>query len=160
MAIGQDFVTIFTTPDFVRAEIPSSNCRANARGMAKLASIMANKGHGLMSEDAWREMHAEANFDLALDGLVHFNFTKGGVNHFVNSCDATEIDKEHFNKNREGYYGWFGYGGSLVQWHPELKIGFAFIPTLMNGLELVNERGGVLQQIVKDCCLNAKDIIK
>ena len=76
MAIGQDFVTIFTTPDFVRAEIPSSNCRANARGMAKLASIMANKGHGLMSEDAWREMHGDANFDLALDGLVHFNFTK------------------------------------------------------------------------------------
>ena len=44
-----------------------------------------------------------------------------------------------------------------MQWHPELKIGFAFIPTLMNSTELVNERGGVLQQIVKDCCVKNKD---
>ena len=66
MAIGQDLVTSFTTPDFVKgnacknnmfdytcivsiyikisAEISSSNCRGNARSMAKLASIMANKG--------------------------------------------------------------------------------------------------------------------
>ena len=66
MAIGQDLVTSFTTPDFVKgnacknnmfdhtyivsiyikisAEVSSSNCRGNARSMAKLASIMANKG--------------------------------------------------------------------------------------------------------------------
>ena len=37
------------------------------------------------------------------------------------------MDKDHFNKNREGYFGWFGYGGSIMQWHPELKIGFAFV---------------------------------
>ena len=55
-------------------------------------------------------------------------------------------------QNREGYYGWMGYGGSIVQWHPELKIGFAFLPTLMSSIDMVNERGGVLQQIVKDCC--------
>ena len=59
------------------------------------------------------------------------------------------------NQNREGYYGWMGYGGSVVQWHPELKIGFAFIPTLMSGVEVTNERGAVLQQIVKDCCTKA-----
>ena len=67
MAIGQDLITSFTTPDFVKgnaykndmfdnipiilsiyitisAEVSSSNCRASARSMAKLASIMANKG--------------------------------------------------------------------------------------------------------------------
>ena len=85
-------------------------------------------------------------------GRLHFNFTKGGVNYYKNSSDATPMDKNHFNKNREGYYGWFGYGGSLVQWHPDLKIGFAFIPTLVVQIDMVNERGGVLQQIVKDCC--------
>ena len=66
--------------------------------------------------------------------------------------DDVEDSEIAMNKGREGYYGWFGYGGSVVQWHPELKIGFAFIPTFMTGVELVNERGAVLQQIVKDCC--------
>ena len=57
-----------------------------------------------------------------LDGECRSNFTKGGVN--LHSIPKDARDSEiAFNKNREGYYGWFGYGGSLVQWHPELKIG-------------------------------------
>ena len=86
--------------------------------------------------------------------MLHFNFTKGGVNYYHNSSEATSLDKNHFNKNREGYYGWFGYGGSIMQWHPELKIGFAFIPTFLNITERFNNRGAVLQQIVKDCAQN------
>ena len=67
-------------------------------------------------------------------------------------ANSFEID---MNGNREGYYGWFGYGGSIVQWHPELKIGFSFVQTLLSDIEMVNERGAVLQQIVKDCCTKA-----
>ena len=83
-------------------------------------------------------------------GHVRSEFTKGGANLFKIPKDARapEID---FNGNREGFYGWLGYGGSIVQWHPELKIGFAFVPTLINGIEIGNERGAALQQIVKDC---------
>ena len=68
-------------------------------------------------------------------GRLHFNFTKGGVNYYKNSSDATPMDKNHFNKNREGYYGWFGYGGSIMQWHPELKIGFAFVNIYFKNLK-------------------------
>ena len=90
------------------------------------------------------------------------------------------MDKDHFNKNREGYFGWFGYGGSIMQWHPELKIGFAFVifekfkniillrkkkilifflsqvPTFLNVTERFNDRGAVLQEIVKECVQNEK----
>ena len=89
------------------------------------------------------------------------------------------MDKDHFNKNREGYFGWFGYGGSIMQWHPELKIGFAFVifekfkniilrkkkilifflsqvPTFLNVTERFNDRGAVLQEIVKECVQNGK----
>ena len=45
------------------------------------------------------------------------------------------MDKDHFNKNREGYFGWFGYGGSIMQWHPELKIGFAFVNSILKILK-------------------------
>ena len=87
-----------------------------------------------------------------LGGYCRSNFTKGGVNlHLIPKDDATDAEID-MNKGREGYYGWFGYGGSVVQWHPELKIGFAFIPTLLTGVEMVNQRGAVLQKIVKDCC--------
>ena len=45
------------------------------------------------------------------------DFKMGGPVEAVDD-KATDIDKEHLNKNREGYYGWFGLGGSLMQWHP------------------------------------------
>ena len=47
-----------------KGEIPSANCHGSARGMAKLASIMANQGQtkdnhekNLMSLETWKNMH-------------------------------------------------------------------------------------------------------
>ena len=48
------------------------------------------------------------------------------------------------------------FEGSILQWHPEMKIGFAFIPTYLHLHDPANTRGGVLQQIVKDCILANK----
>jgi hypothetical protein len=39
-----------------------------------------------------------------------------------------------------------GLGGSIFQWHPEKKIGFAFVPTSLHALDIVNERGNIYQQ--------------
>ena len=153
--LGQKFIDAYNSPDFTKAEISSVNFRANARGIAKLASIMANEGQGLLTQEAWKEMHGEPKFSNVTIG--HFNFTKGGVNYFENSTNATDVDKNLFNKNREGYFGWYGYGGSIMQWHPEFKIGFAFIPTFLNITEVCNMRGAVLQKIVKDCAKNEKE---
>ena len=75
-------------------------------------------------------------------------FTKGGVCLFESLPDATEFEKDHANKNREGFYGWMGYGGSIFQWHPGLKIGFCFVPTVLFQIDLLNERGAELQQLV------------
>ena len=54
---------------------------------------------------------------------------------------------------REGWYGWFGLGGSLMQWHPDLKIGFGFCPSFMNAEDVLNQRGATLQNIVKQCIM-------
>jgi len=149
------FPALASSAPWRKAEFPSANFQANARGCAKLASIMSLKGDSLMSEKTWDEMHSEPTTAEILKlhgGNCRSNFTKGGVNlHFIPENNATDSEIA-LNKDREGYYGWMGYGGSVVQWHPELKIGFAFIPTLMSGVEMVNERGAVLQKIVKDCC--------
>jgi len=45
------------------------------------------------------------------------------------------------NQGREGFFGWMGLGGSIFQWHPERRIGFAYVPTSLNLLDIVNERG-------------------
>ena len=86
---------------------------------------------------------------------IRTQFTKGGICLFKNLPDANYWEKEKFNKNCEGFYGWMGAGGSIFQWHPELEIGFAFIPTFLHALDMFNERGAKLQQLVKDCCINA-----
>lgn len=52
---------------------------------------------------------------------------------------------------REGFIGWMGYGGSVMQWHPELKIGFGYVPSDFNVLDFNNTRGARLQRVVKQC---------
>ena len=97
---------------------------------------------------------SQLSFLYSLAFNLRTRFTKGGLCYFENLPDASEEERNNFNKNREGFYGWYGHGGSVFQWHPELKIGFAFIPTHLNPLEIANERVAVLQQLVKDCVLN------
>ena len=52
-------VNIACSAPWRQAEISSANFQANARGGAKLASIMALKGESLMSQTTWEEMHSE-----------------------------------------------------------------------------------------------------
>jgi len=44
-----------------------------------------------------------------------------------------------------------GLGGSIFQWHPHYKIGFGYVPTSLNVLDLVNERGKAYQTEVLRC---------
>ena len=95
---------------------------------------------------------------ILLLGGPRSNFTKGGVNFHILPNDPREVELGNIlniNKNREGFYGWMGLGGSIVQWHPELKIGFAFVPTLLDTMDMFNARGAALQQIVKDCSVKS-----
>ena len=156
--VTQEFIDVYNSPDVTKAELPSSNIRANARSLAKLASIMANKGQGIMSPEAWNEMHSQPQFyymGTSNDTLFVTNFTKGGVNYFENPSTLSDFDSRNkINRNREGYFGWFGAGGSIMQWHSELKIGFVFIPTFLNTIESFNFRGAILQGLVKKCAIN------
>ena len=110
----------FCSPECRMAEIPSANGNCSARGLAKVAAMMANKGtfNGatFLSQVAWESMHADPK-DGELSAGWSEKFTQGGV--------------AQYGGNRTGYYGWCGYGGSAFHWHPELKIGFAYTCTLL-----------------------------
>ena len=98
-------------------------------------------------------------------GMVTY-YTKGGLNRFTHSDkqgDANDETKnpyfvkdknltkeinEQANNKRDGWYGWMGFGGSVLQWNPEHKIGFAYVPQDLFVCDLVNLRAAVLQELV------------
>ena len=56
---------------------------------------------------------------------------------------------------RAGYYGWVGFGGSVMQWNPKFNIGFGYIPSLLEWYEFNNHKGANLQQLVVECAKTA-----
>ncbi len=52
---------------------------------------------------------------------------------------------------RSGFYGWMGLGGSVFQWNPSLRIGFAYTPTLMLWHDDACVKGAQLQEAVANC---------
>jgi hypothetical protein len=93
----------------------------NAKGLAKLAAYMANKGklgeHQLLKESTWNQFHSEPK--IALDALYfgrkgYTNFTKGGVQKYSQDdlknqgkfIKSVEQMESAMNSLRNGWYGW------------------------------------------------------
>ncbi len=150
---GAGGIAGFNEPAIAMGETPSANTHANARGLARLAAFMASggtlSGQQLLGNSAWQALHA-APVQREMN-LFNTAFTQGGVAAFGQVQDAgSELDRGA-NQGREGFYGWFGLGGSIFQWHPEHRIGFGYVPTSLNILDVVNERGKAYQQEVVRC---------
>lgn len=150
---GMKKIAFFNAPAVAMGETPSANTNSSARGLAKIAAMMAAGGKWAgteyINDQAWKAMHEDP---LEADmGFVTTNFTQGGVALFTEPTQkSTKIDKG-LNAGREGFYGWMGLGGSIFQWHPQYKIGFGYVPTSLNVLDLVNERGKAYQAAVLRC---------
>ena len=56
-----------------------------------------------------------------------------------------------FKSGRDGFVGWLGFGGSVLQWHPGRNIGFGYTVTLLTWWDLVNTNGRKLQKEVVTC---------
>ncbi len=150
---GMKRVDFFNESAVAMGETPSAAANASARGLAKVAAMMAAggtfEGREFLSAEGWAAMHAHPL--KASMGFSDSNFTQGGVNLFTHqSPEASEIDQA-FNNGRVGFYGWMGFGGSIFQWNPEREIGFAFVPTSLHVLDLFNERGETYQAEVLRC---------
>ncbi len=150
---GMKGIGFFNERSVAMGETPSAGAKCSARGLAKLAAVMAARGRWkereVVSEAGWKAMH-DAPVE-AFMGFAPTAFTQGGVNRFREvGPNATTLERA-FNTGREGYYGWMGLGGSIFQWHPGHEIGFAFVPTALHVLDILNERGKVYQAEVLRC---------
>ena len=150
----EDIVNFFNQEIIAQGESSSFNANCSARGLAKVAAMMAAHGNldgkEYLSESAWQSLHANAD-PKSMGGTVTTHFTQGGLNLFTMKGSKKNMRDRSLNRNREGFYGWMGLGGSIFQWHPEQRIGFAFVPTSMHMIDLYNERGKVYQEEVLRC---------
>ena len=118
-----------------------------------LAAVMANNGklgeQRLLGEQAYEALHSAPvpRSMMALDTT----FTQGGLATFPATKTTDNALTRGLNQGREGFYGWMGLGGSIFQWHPQKRIGFAYVPTSLNVLDLANERGKSYQAEVVKC---------
>ena len=151
--IKEEGFGVFDSPDYLQAQIPSAGAKCSARGLAKLAAAMANggqiQGHRVLNEFALNAMHAEP-VERSMT-IMENNFTQGGLAQFKESDAAKGPLEAGISAGRGGFYGWLGLGGSVFQWHPEHRIGFAYVPTALNPIDVFNERGKSYQKEVLRC---------
>lgn len=150
---GMKGIRFFNKPDVARGETPSANATCSARGLAKIGAMMAARGRWadtrILTDEAWNALHARPVRKEM--GLITTSFTQGGVNAFTKEGAHGDKLERAFNEGREGFFGWMGLGGSVFQWNPEREIGFAYVPTSLHVLDLLNERGKIYQAEVLRC---------
>lgn len=150
---GMKKIEFFNEPVIAMGETPSANANCSARGLAKIAAMMASRGKWdgteYLNEAAWNALHGDPiEADMMLDTTT---FTQGGVALFSECTQDSPMFKKALNQGREGYYGWMGFGGSIFQWHPKHEIGFGYVPTSLNVFDILNERGKAYQAEVVKC---------
>ena len=88
-----------------------------------------------------------------MSGKMPTSFTQAGLNVFKDPAISEE--KDGFS-GRDGFVGWMGLGGSVFQWHPERKISFAYVPTLVDWTDFNNGKALKLQRAVVQCASRRK----
>ncbi|MFT4798701.1 MAG: CubicO group peptidase (beta-lactamase class C family), partial [Candidatus Azotimanducaceae bacterium] len=105
-------------------------------------------GTEYLNDDAWTALHGEPlERDMGFSNTI---FTQGGLAQFPKIAPPGAA-AQAFKAGREGYFGWMGLGGSIFQWQPEHQIGFGYVPTSLNVLDLFNERGKSYQAVALRC---------
>eukprot|EP00299_Pterocystis_sp_00344_P019913 c9834_g1_i9.p1 GENE.c9834_g1_i9~~c9834_g1_i9.p1 ORF type:complete len:270 (+),score=63.32 c9834_g1_i9:683-1492(+) len=144
-------------------EIPSANGVTNARAIAKIANVLANRGRAdgvqLLSESAFERAHEHSPhpvFDEAVrrdihlcnggwgkgtcDGSGLFGITIPDDNRFLDRFP--ELDKDST--------GWCGAGGSLFQWNAEKNYAIGYVMNTM-GMQLVVDRPILIRNALMHC---------
>ena len=84
---GMRGIGFFNERSVSMGETPSAAAKCSARGLARIAAMMAARGRWggreVLTADAWQAMHAEPV--VADMGFAKTRFTQGGVNQFVDT---------------------------------------------------------------------------
>jgi len=155
--LAQSMADCANDPIIKQGEGPSYNGQCCARGLALIGAAMANKGNlngvEIIGEKGWESLHANPIIRPTFS-IATTNFTQGGVD-LIQPQDAVQSNPNHKAiRGPEGFYGWMGFGGSVFQWHPGYKIGFAYVPVLLTVYDMENLKAKKLQEEVMNCYQN------
>eukprot|EP00127_Corallochytrium_limacisporum_P006798 Clim_evm13s236 gene=Clim_evmTU13s236 len=116
---------------WLRGLSPSANGYSNARGCARIAGCIANGGT------------IDGVTLISKEGLAKAMETDG--RHLCKVCsyefEFTRCGWAFFEEEASGCYGWGGYGGSLVLFHPELNLGFSYVMCATGTAAIGDHRG-------------------
>jgi hypothetical protein len=117
-----------------------------------------------MSHETWNAMHKDPAIAVHFAMVIRSMFSQGGVCFFdweklqkhnednkysdiaqelASIADVKQAEGQIYG-GREGFVGWMGFGGSVFQWHPEMEIGFGFVPFDYNWVDNRNTKAGKL----------------
>eukprot|EP00122_Pirum_gemmata_P002963 Pgem_evm1s2676 len=133
------------------AELPSANGHASAKALAMLARCITEGG---WSADGKCQIISEEGLAEAQSGKVNKWMNLVQNNAFGNAGWCHFSKNTTLNKSRDGWTGWMGVGGSVVQWHNANRISFSYTPNMLE-VAFNNPRGMELQEIALEC---AEDI--
>ena len=113
----------------------TSGGQSNAKSLAKLAAVMANRGSRfgvtLMSEESWEKAHAE--YPPTTDEVIAYNgklpMTKAGFGADLPSYMFERTD--HVLTSTGKWFGWGGASGATMMWNPERDMAIALRTTCM-----------------------------
>eukprot|EP00092_Neocalanus_flemingeri_P004302 GFUD01004625.1.p1 GENE.GFUD01004625.1~~GFUD01004625.1.p1 ORF type:complete len:457 (+),score=129.58 GFUD01004625.1:76-1446(+) len=155
------FITsFFNSTKWRQGESPHGNVHASARGLGKLAAAMANGGTlggvEILSLEGWNHLHGNPVIqeDATMSGC-RTEFTQTGVNMFNDYPDDV-MGERILKSGRNGFVGWMGFGGSVMQWHPRLNLGFGYTCTLLTWWDLANTKARKLQKEATRCAVLVK----
>ena len=83
-------------------------------------------------------------------------FTQAGVNKFKGYPDD-KVAERMIKSGRDGFIGWLGSGGSVMQWHPGHNLGFAYTCTNFAWWDLPNSKARQLQRETVKCVVSLKE---
>lgn len=133
--------------EWLMAELPSNNGLANARGLAKAGSILANHGtvggKTFLSEETARLAWTEQIYthDLILDEPIRFGLGFG-------------ISSPEWPMPFPNVFHWGGYGGSQIAMCPDNRASWSYVPNLFYGGAPNQERSVPLSEAVGRCIEN------
>ncbi|KAJ3338117.1 hypothetical protein HDU93_009988 [Gonapodya sp. JEL0774] len=136
---GQD---AFRMKEFLRCESPSASTLSNGRALATLGALMAAGGtfkgythikNPATLKEAYSHAETVATTDIVTGFSIHY--TKAGFAHVEGrKVPDFDIDPVPSDWHRPGvdWYGWGGYGGSLIMWCPSLNISVGYVPSALH----------------------------
>ncbi|KXS22520.1 beta-lactamase/transpeptidase-like protein [Gonapodya prolifera JEL478] len=157
----------------LRAETTASFTVTNARSLARLGAVMANRGKlgsfTLMDPLTWQEAHAPESDSMNIDLVTGSgetvtwagwglsspgNVVPGALSDDVNGVPVKAELPASWKGSGFQWCGWFGAGGSGLHWCNEHQLAYAFVPNLLHGGGRVYERQMRLVAAVVECVKN------